>query len=247
MLLMFFGAVGLFLGFLPFILAGIAGLILALYGLFYALLRTRRAAYLDRNGVLAAARLDQIKRDTSWWNTRPYQAIDIICTCVSPERFKGLAVHSGMFIDYENLAVSPPSKFIVRIDPGNSKRYYIDLTDYGIPPSRIRLFRMARSSFVFLAVGVAALGFTIYTSLQAGVGPAAFSPDRADGTVVASGSILQDWSMKPNACKSGAVDGFHGVYLFNGENPRQQITLINDRVTGDELGRRLISTEPEPH
>ncbi len=234
-LLIAFGAMGVFIGMPPFILAGVAGLVLALYGLSCALLRTRRAAYLRHSGVLAEARLDQIKKDTSAWSTRPYWAIDIICTCVSPERFKGLVVHSGMFIDYDNLADSPPSKFTVRIDPDHTKRHYIDLTEYGVPPSRIRFFRMARSSFVFVAGAIVVLGFSIYSTLHAGLGPTAFRPDQATGTVVASGSILHDWSMNPNTCTSGAVDGFHGVNLSNSQNPGQQITLIDDRVAGDEL------------
>jgi hypothetical protein len=234
-LLIFFGAVGIVIGMLPFILAGVAGVVLALYGLSYALLRTRRAAYLRHNGVLAEARLDRIKRDTSGWNTKPYRTIDIICTCVSPARFSGQVVHSGMFIDYDNLAESPPAKFIVKIDPNHTKRYYLDLTAYGIPPSRIQLFRMTRFSFVFVAVGIVALGITICSSLQVGMGSAAFRADQASGTVVASGGILHDWSMKPNACTSGAVDGFHGVYLFSTQNPNQQISLIGDRVAGDEL------------
>lgn len=234
-LLMAFGAVGVFIGMLPFILVGIAGLVLALYGLSCALLRTSRAAYLRRNGVLAEARLDRIKRDMSWWSTRPYQAIEIICTCESPERFNGLVVHSGMFIDYDHLADAPPARFVVRIDPDQPKRYDIDLAEYGIPPSRIRFFRMARTSFAFAAVGIVVLGFAIYSTLQAGLGPTAFRPDPADGTVVASGRILHDWSMKPNACTSGAVDGFRGVYLFNTQNPDQKITLIDDRMAGSEL------------
>ena len=157
--------------------------------------------------------------------------VRIICTALAPQRLSRTTYRSDWYVRAAAGVEELPSCVTVLVDPSRPARYHVDLRSFGVPTSRLN-WRSQMMTAAIMTVGIIS---AVFGTLAVGEGPAGLRPFAARGIVAAEGPRVGTWSFSPDACRSGAPKGIHGVLLYNASKHDPQLALIRDAVAGGVL------------